>query len=402
MKLGSTRLIPSVAAMTILGLGLVGVAHSQAPAQAPAKPQMAEDVFKNIQALKGISVDDFMGTMGLMSAGVGFDCSECHANAGTDKVNWAADTPNKVMARKMVRMVEAINKDNFSGRQLVTCWTCHRGRDHPARTEALETVYGPGPQELDDVLTQVEGQPTGTQILDKYIQAVGGEKKLASLTSYVATGTSIGFGGFGGGGVVHIYAKSPDKHTTLIEFKDTPDRGDSVRTYNGHTGWVKTPLTVLGEYEVTGGELDGLRMDALLSFPGQLKQALTDLRVSNPTTISDLPGPSSQTAAQAAVGIGQDRDVNVVQGTGPRGLLVTMYFDSRSGLLLRMVRSNRTPIGRINTQMDFADYRDVNGIQFPHRLLFAWLDGRDAIQLNKIETNVPIPDSKFGRPASVK
>jgi len=302
----------------------------------------------------------------------------------------------------MVRMVEAINKDNFSGRQLVTCWTCHRGRDHPARTEALETVYGPGPQELDDVLTQVQGQPTGTQILDKYIQAIGGEKKLAGLTSYVATGTSIGFGGFGGGGVVHIWAKSPDQRTTLIEFKDTPDRGDSVRTYNGHAGWVKTPLTVLGEYEVTGGELDGARMDALLSFPGQLKQVLTDLRVSNPTTISDLPGPSSQTATQAAAGIGQDRAVNVVQGTGPRALLVTLYFDSSSGLLLRMVRSNRTPIGRINTQMDFADYRDVNGIKFPFRLLFAWLDGRDAIQLNKIETNVPIAETKFGRPASVK
>ena len=107
MKFRWTRLIPSVAAMTIVGLALVGVAHSPARAQAPAKPQMAEDVFKNIQALKGISVDDFMGTMGLMSAGVGFDCSECHTGAGTDKVNWAADTPNKVMARKMVRMVES-------------------------------------------------------------------------------------------------------------------------------------------------------------------------------------------------------------------------------------------------------------------------------------------------------
>ncbi|HME08760.1 MAG TPA: c-type cytochrome [Bryobacteraceae bacterium] len=398
MKLGSMRLIPSVAATAILGLGLVGVARSQAT----AKPQMAEDVFKNIQVLKGIPVDDFLGTMGIMSGSVGFDCSECHTAAGTDKVDWAADTPKKVMARKMVRMVAAINKDNFSGRQMVTCWTCHRGRDHPAATEALATVYGPGPEDPDDVVVQAPGQPEPSVILDKYIQALGGAQKLSGLTSFVATGTSIGFGGFGGGGVVHIYAKAPDQRTTLIEFEKATGRDDSVRTYNGHTGWVKTPLTILGEYEVTGGELDGTRMDALLSFPGQIKQVLTDLRVSNPTTISDLPGPSSQTAAQAAPGIGQDRDVNVVQGTGPRGLLVTLYFDKQSGLLLRVVRANKTPIGRINTQIDFADYREVNGVKFPCRLIFAWMDGRDAIQLDRIETNVPISEKKFGRPTTVK
>jgi hypothetical protein len=34
-------------------------------------PVMVEDVFKNVQALKGITVDEFMGTMGLMSASLG-------------------------------------------------------------------------------------------------------------------------------------------------------------------------------------------------------------------------------------------------------------------------------------------------------------------------------------------
>src|SRR5580700_6921577 len=108
----------------------------------PAKPLVAEQVFKNIQVLKGIPVDDFMGTMGIMSAALGFDCSECHTNAGTDKVDWAADTPRKVISRKMVRMVAAINKDNFSGRQVVTCWSCHRGRDRPVVTPSMDIVYG--------------------------------------------------------------------------------------------------------------------------------------------------------------------------------------------------------------------------------------------------------------------
>src|ERR1700760_3231709 len=102
-------------------LALANILSAQAPA---TKGKMVEDVFKNVQALKGISVDDFLGTMGVMSAAIGFDCSECHNNAGTDKVNWAADdNPKKVIARQMTFMVMNINKQNFGGSQRVTCWS---------------------------------------------------------------------------------------------------------------------------------------------------------------------------------------------------------------------------------------------------------------------------------------
>src|ERR1700716_2880542 len=115
MNLRPKYLISGAAAITALWLGSV----AGPPAAPPQKPKKAEEVFKNIQVLKGISVDDFLGTMGIMSAAVGFDCSECHANAGTDKVDWAADTPKKVTARMMVLMVAAINRQNFGGRQNV-------------------------------------------------------------------------------------------------------------------------------------------------------------------------------------------------------------------------------------------------------------------------------------------
>src|SRR4051794_27825356 len=77
-----------------------------------AAPKTSDGVFKNVQVLKGIPVDDFMGTMGIMCASLGFDCSDCHTGAGTEKVDWAADNPKKVMARRMVRMMTAINRDN--------------------------------------------------------------------------------------------------------------------------------------------------------------------------------------------------------------------------------------------------------------------------------------------------
>jgi photosynthetic reaction center cytochrome c subunit len=362
--------------------------------------QTSDQVFKNVQVLKGIPVDDFMGTMGLMSAAIGYDCSECHIGAGTEKVNWAADNGKKVIARRMVTMVAAINRDNLQGRQVVTCWSCHHGRDRPATTPAMEKVYGEASLESDDVITQAPGQPTAESIIDKYLQAVGGRERLDSLKSYIAKGSSVGFGGFGGGGHVQIFAKFPDERTTLIQFDASTGRGDSVRAYDGHAGWIKTPLAVLTDYELTGGELDGAKLDAELSFPGQIKRVLTNLRVGLPTTISDLPGPSSQTANEAKTSSMQDRLVNVVQGTGPRGSVATLYFDQTSGLLLRVLRYGNTPIGRVPTQVDYDDYRDVGGIKIPFRLTFAWLDGRDAIQLSEVQTNVPIDAARFARPTA--
>jgi photosynthetic reaction center cytochrome c subunit len=376
---------------------LIGIAFVVGEAVSQEKPQLAEEAFHNVQVLREIPVDDFMGTMGVMSAALGFDCSECHTGAGTDRVDWAADTPRKVIARRMVTMVATVNRDNFTGRQMVTCWSCHRGRDKPAVTPSMDIVYGTPSLEMDDIFQQAPGQPTAEQILDKYIQAVGGAQRLASLTSYIAKGTSVGFGGFGGGGQVQIFAKAPDQRATLIEFKDAPDRGDSIRTFNGRAGWIKTPLAVLKEYQLSGGELDGARLDAQLGFPGQIKQILKNWRLSLPTTIEDLPGPSSQTSQQPELVLGS-HDVQVVQGDRPNGVVATLYFDNKSGLLLRELRYSRSPIGRVPTQIDYSDYRDVNKIKMRYRLTFAWLDGRDSIEIKQVQTNVPIEEERFGRP----
>jgi hypothetical protein len=401
----------AIAGAVVVWLGGVARAIDVAPqAATPPTRQPAsataltsEQAFKNIQSLKGISVDDFMGTMGIMSAALGFDCVECHVGAGTDKVDWAADTPRKVAARRMVEMVSSLNRTSFGGRQVVTCWTCHRGRDRPAITPAMETVYGEPVLEMDDLVTAAQGSKlSATDVLDKYIQALGGTERLSRVTSYVAAGLSVGFGGFGGEGKVEIYAKAPDQRSMVIRFAETAERDDAVRTYDGRVGWLRTPLSVIGEYELGGGELDGARLDAQLAFPAQIKNVLTNLRVGWDTTISDLPAPASQTAGQPIDMIGQDREVHVVQGSTAQGSLVTLYFDTKTGLLLRMVRYGRSPIGRVPTHIDYGDYRDVGGIKLPFRMTFAWLGGRDAIQLSEIRTNVPIDAAKFGRPAPAR
>ena len=176
MRTGS-RLFDAAAIVMLAALaGAARHASAQQSGQAPApsKPPLVDDVFKNVQALKGIGVDDFLLTMGIMSAAVGSDCVGCHPSAGTDSVDWALDTPRKRTARRMVQMVTALNRDSFGGRQVVTCWTCHRGRDKPVTTMTLDTVYGEPTLEFDDVLTPAPNVPTVDQVLNKYIEAIGG------------------------------------------------------------------------------------------------------------------------------------------------------------------------------------------------------------------------------------
>ena len=381
MRTGS-RLFDAAAIVMLAALaGAARHASAQQRGQAPApsKPPLVDDVFKNVQALKGIGVDDFLLTMGIMSAAVGSDCVGCHPSAGTDSVDWALDTPRKRTARRMVQMVTALNRDSFGGRQVVTCWTCHRGRDKPVTTMTLDTVYGEPTLEFDDVLTPALNVPTVDQVLNKYIEAIGGAQKVAGITSFVATGKSVGYRGFGGGGLVEVSAKAPDQRATHISFPEYPDRGVSVRTYDGRTGWIATPLAVVPKYELSGSERDGARIDAQLSFPSQIRQALTSLRVGPPTTI-------------------EDKDVTVVQGNGPNGTLATLYFDDASGLLVRLVRHGRSPIGRVPTQVDYSDYRDVGGVKFPFRWTFAWLDGRDSFEFSDVKLNVPVDAARFGEP----
>ena len=385
-------------ATAIAAAGLIGGKVVMAQQAAQDTPVMAEQVFKNVQVLRGIPVGDFLETMGFMAAALQFDCSDCHTYAGTEQVDWAADTPRKVTARRMVLMMAAINRANFEGRQVVTCWTCHRNRDIPLVTPTMATIYGAPPYEPDDVITQFPGLPSPESILDRYIEASGGAERLAGLTSIVAKGTAVGFGGFGGDGTVEIVAEAPDKRATIILFKEETGRGDQIRTYDGRTGWVRTPLNVLGEFQLFGSDLDGVRVDAQLTFPGQIKQVFTDLKSGPTTSITDLPAPAAQSSLLDAT-VAQTHLVDVVQGTGPRGMLVTLYFDRETGLLLRELRYGSSPIGRIPTQIDFADYREVDGIKLPFRITYAWLDGRDAIVLDEVQINVPVDETKFGRPA---
>jgi len=137
---------------------------AQSPGTAPSASlagKKAGEAFKNVttSTLKELSVDDFVASMGVMSAALGLDCADCHPGAGTDRADFVVDNQRKNTGRRMVEMVAAINRTSFGGAQRVTCWTCHHGRITPATTIALDAFYDVPNMENDDLLRPESGQP---------------------------------------------------------------------------------------------------------------------------------------------------------------------------------------------------------------------------------------------------
>jgi hypothetical protein len=369
------------AAGLIVALAMGGIDFSRRSrvAHAQATPQMSEAAFKNIQVLKGITVDEFMGTMGLFSAALSVCCGDCHTGAGTSNPKWEDDAPpQKKIARRMVEMVNAINKANFNGRQMVTCWTCHRGNQSPATTPTIDAIYSTPVFTPADVLPTANpataGTPPADQILDKYVQALGGAAALAKLTSYTATGETLLYDE-ARTYPMEVYAKAPGLLATYVREKE----GDLARTWDGRDAWAMLPLTVVGEYPLTASAKEGARLDAQLAFPGGLKSFFTNWKVSFPATIDG-------------------NDVYVLQATGANGMLATFYFDKKTGLMTRAIHYAASAMGRVPTQIDYSDYRPVAGVMMPYKYTYGWVSGREEYTVKEIKANVAVDNSKFAKP----
>jgi photosynthetic reaction center cytochrome c subunit len=353
-------------------------AFCQATAQ--PKPVMVEDVFKNIQVMKRIPVNQFMDTMGFFSAALGLNCTGCHvAESLQDWSKFAEDIPRKRMARNMIRMVDAMNKTNFGGARRLTCWSCHRGAQAPELIPSLAQQYTLPTEDPNAIEIAPGGpkEPTADQVLDKYIQALGGAQRLATLTSFVARGTVEGYDTYHVKVPLELYAKSPNQRTMISHTQN----GDAMIVVDGQAGWVASvnnPVRLLPL--MPGAELDGGRFDAALCFPGGIKQALADWRAGFPMTTID------------------DKDVSIIQGMGAGKTRFKLYFDAQSGLLMRQVRYADTPVGMVPTQVDYSDYREVAGVKMPFKIVITWTDGQSNIELNEIQPNVAIGSEKFAQP----
>ena len=366
-------------ALLAAGLVVMGVAKAQSAggpqAAAPvAGPKKAEEKFKNIQVLKGIPADQLIPAMQFITTSLGVECQFCHVEGAFEK----DEKKPKQTARKMMEMMFAINKDNFAGHREVTCYSCHRGSTDPVGMPpvmAEEPKAGAGePRPEEEKNEGVEGKeasgPSADQLLDKYLQAVGGAAAIEKVTSRVMKGTIT----FGDRSVpIDIYSKDPGKR---ISFTHTPD-GDSVTAFDGHEGWLGFPGRPIREMH--GPDIDAAAMDADLHFAAHLK------------------GMFSEAQMRGTEKIGDHEAYPVIGGREGKPPL-RLYFDAQSGLLVRLVRYGETPLGRMPTQIDYADYRQVGGVKIPFRWTLARPGGRFTIQISEVKENVPVDDAKFAKP----
>jgi hypothetical protein len=361
--------------------GLLAVTLIRASAQQPAPvqpPLVTENVFRNIQVLKGIPVDTFFDVMGMFASSMGEDCTFCHSKEAVFRHDAFGDeTPRIRRARQMIAMMNTINQTNFGGRPMVTCFTCHRGSNTPVNSPKLALQYGEPEDDPNVINFPPETRPAAAEILDKYLQALGGTGQLAKLTSFTAKGTYSGFDTDHKEIPVDIYAKAPNQRTWIIHMPD----GDSYRVFDGKNGWWIGPDAPAPE-TLTSGNLDRYRLEALVAFPAGIKQAFIGWKVGR-TAIDDRP-------------------VQIVQGTNPPLLPVNLYFDTQSGLLVRLVRWNATPVGPVPTEINYDDYRDVAGVKMPFTWTVSQTYMQMTIKVNSISPNVAIDPKVFAKPSGAK
>ena len=366
-------LIGGMALSLCLGFSGAGVQSAPQPPQGPAAAptKLAEEQFKNAQALKGIPADQVVPSMQFIAASLGVECEYCHVHGAMEK----DDKKPKVTARKMIAMMMAINKDNFEDRRDVTCFSCHRGAKDPVGTP----IIGDEDAKPDSAEGKKSGEgkpalPAVDQLLDKYLAALGGADALQKISTRVQKGTVSAFGGerF----PVEIYSKGPDKRVSIMHLKG----GDSITSFDGNQGWLGVPGHT---HMMSASENAAARIDADLYFAAHLKSMFQKFRVDVGEKID-----------------GHETFLVVGRNEGQPPL--RLHLDQQSGLLLRLVRYAETPLGRNPTQIDYADYRDAGGVKVPFRWALARPDNRFTIQIDQIQQNIPVDDAKFVAPPAAE
>ena len=341
--------------------------ESKGTGQRAAGQKLAEEQFKNIQALKGIPADQVIPAMQFISASLGVDCEFCHVH---DKMDSDDKKPKKI-ARQMMSMMLDIDKNNFEGRLEVTCYSCHRGASTPVSIPTVkdEEMAGPGASEKKPA--ENAALPKPEELLDKYLAAVGGAEAVERITSRVQKGKLMAFGGQSF--PAEVYSKAPDKRVSVMHLKD----GDSLTAFDGQRGWLSVPGRPA--HMMSAAENDSARLDADLHFPVHVKTLYSKFKVESGEKI--------------------DRhDTYLVEGRDEGRPPLRLYFDTQTGLPVRLVRYAQSPLGLNPTQIDYADYRDADGVKVPFRWTVSRPGNRFTIQVEEMKQNVPVDDAKFIAP----
>lgn len=339
-------------------------AVSQDGASRPEKT--AEQVYKNIQVFKGLPASELDADMAFISGSLGVRCNYCHVNPFEKD-----DKPTKQTARKMIRMVFDLNRGSFNGQGAVSCFTCHRGQPRPASVPSV----GQNLWQQSDPAAKDAPLPGVDQILERYVQAVGGRQAIERVTSRVMKGSRVGADGV----LVpeEVYAKAPNKLLTVTSYPKLVFRTG----FNGTLGWA---VANQAGRDLPEEALAQLRREAEFYKETRLKEIY----------------PKMIVLGRASVG---GREAYVVEATPPGGGgPEKLYFDAQTGLLVRKYAETKTVLGRFPTQTDYEDYREVDGVLLPFTIRWA-IPGRAwGRKITEVTQNVPLDDALFNSPPTGK
>ncbi len=351
---------------TIFAAAFAAFLPSQARGQA-VESKTAEEVFKNITQLKGTPADQVMPAMQFVAASLGVECNFCHVQGKMD----LDDKPAKKTAREMMAMTAAINKNSFAGRLQVTCYSCHRGATRPVSIPAVLDSDPPAHPD-ERTATPAAAAPSVDEILGKYVAALGGAEAIRKVTSRMQKGAIVA----GGNEMpIEVFTKAPNKRVSVTH---TPN-GESFTAFDGAAGWLGS--TGQPPRDMSPAEAGAAGLDAEFYLALRLQEIFPQLRRGRPEQIAGV-------------------ECQTLMGSAPGRPAVRLYFDAKSGLLVRTVRYAETPLGRNPTQIDYADYREIDGVKIPFRWTLARPNGRFTIQIAEAKVNVPVEDGKFAKPAA--
>ena len=346
----------------------------------------AVEVFKNIQVLKDIPASELIPSMRYIAASLGVGCDYCHQADHFDN----DDKPTKQRARNMMKMMFAINQDNFNGKREVTCYTCHRGVAKAASIVSLSAATNGGAAPVVESglggkaarATEPGGtagasneatkaMPSMKEILAKYVDAIGGSAAIQKNQTRVEQGSVEG--PRGPDAAIETYRTAPDKAFAIVHRPN----GDVSEGVSEEIGWGKRAN---GEVtDESGDELARSRQWAEF-YPGERFDK--DYERFQVRGVESVNGHDAYVVMASWKGDGADR----------------IYFDVQSGLLLRITHRIESPLGALPLQTDYEDYRDVNGLKIPFTVRVTRVDGTTTYTWQKMEANVAIDPGRYEKP----
>lgn len=216
--------------------------------------------------------------------------------------------------------------------------------------------------------------PTVDQVLDKYVDALGGRAAWKKLTSRQSTGT-IEVPAMNLSGSFQVTEKAPNQMLSVVVVAGANFR----QGFDGRTGWSDDPQN--GVREQSGAELEEVRRQADFYHSLDLRQLYKKLTLTGTEKIGD-------------------RDAYVVEAATGSGDPDKMYFDTKTGLALRVIGQHHSPDGVTPVQEDLEDYRAVDGVKVPFTIHQIAGESAFTIKIAEVHHNLPFDNAQFAKPAA--